>query len=347
MNKIQKEEFNNITKLIDITNLDNKSILITGANGLIGSYLIYFLIYLKTEMSIKLDIYAVSRNKYNTEKKFKEYIKYINIIEQDLNAPLSFSIKTDYIIHAASNAHPLAFSQDPVGTMKTNLLGTINLLESIKNSNCKFLFISTGEIYGNNTDHSFSERDVGSVDTKLIRACYPESKRAAETLCMAYSEQFNINVNIARLCYVYGATITETNSRADAQFLKNAINGQNIVMKSKGLQTRTYCYVADAISALLYILLNGTNREVYNVSNPNSICSVKDFAETLSSIAGVKLEFELPDEKEKKGYSKQADSILNSDKLIKLGWKPVYNLHEGLYNTLTIKKEEVQQCLKN
>ena len=170
MNKIQKEEFNNITKLIDITNLDNKSILITGANGLIGSYLIYFLIYLKTEMSIKLDIYAVSRNKYNTEKKFKEYIKYINIIEQDLNAPLSFSIKTDYIIHAASNAHPLAFSQDPVGTMKTNLLGTINLLESIKNSNCKFLFISTGEIYGNNTDHSFSERDVGSVDTKLIRA---------------------------------------------------------------------------------------------------------------------------------------------------------------------------------
>ena len=164
---------------------------------------------------------------------------------------------------------------------------------------------------------------------------------------MAYSEQFNINVNIARLCYVYGATITETNSRADAQFLKNAINGQNIVMKSKGLQTRTYCYVADAISALLYILLNGTNREVYNVSNPNSICSVKDFAETLSSIAGVKLEFELPDEKEKKGYSKQADSILNSDKLIKLGWKPVYNLHEGLYNTLTIKKEEVQQCLKN
>ena len=317
--------------------LNNKSILITGANGLIGSYLIAFLDFLNNKHNCNISILAMSRSKEKLEKCFEN--KKIEIIEQDLNIPIKQKINADFIIHAASNSHPVAFATDPVGTMKTNLIGTMELLDLARNNKSKFLYISTGEIYGNNiNDVAFTEEDLGLVDTKISRSCYPESKRAAETLCMSYKEQYDVDVNVARLCYVYGATITDTNSRADAQFLRNVLDGQNIVLKSKGLQRRTYCYVADCISALLYILLDGINGEVYNISNPNSIASVYEYAETLADVGNVNVVFDLPSEIEIKGFSKQADSILNSDKLQALGWQPHYTLKSGLTNTINIKK---------
>ena len=339
MNNVLTQEFEKIYNLIDFGKLKNKSLIVTGANGLIGSYIIYLLVFLNRNYNANIQIYALSRNKTRLCQKFENVLNDINIIEQDLNNSFKLEIKPDYIIHAASNAHPRAYSTDPVGTMKTNLLGTINLLESIIDTSCKFLYISTGEIYGNNVDHAFTENDLGIVDTKEVRACYPESKRAAETLCMAYSEQYNININIARLCYVYGPTITDSNSRADAQFLRNAIDGENIIMKSEGKQKRTYCYVADAASAILYILLNGINKEVYNIANPNSIVSVREYAQTLCNVSGVNLKFELPDDIEKRGFSKPADSILDSTKLQNIGWKPMYDINTGLKNTYEIKKE--------
>ena len=170
------------------------------------------------------------------------------------------------------------------------------------------------------------------------------SKRAAETLCISYNAQFGIDLNIARLCYVYGPTITDDNSRADAQFLRKALGGDDIILKSKGEQLRTYCYVADCVYALLYIVLYGEKTQVYNIANPDSIVSVAQYAKTLAGIANVSLKFELPDEIEAKGYSKQADSILSAQKLISLGWKPFYNIEQGLKNTYKIKKE--LECLK-
>ena len=224
--------------------------------------------------------------------------------------------------------------------MKTNLTGTMNLLEMIKDTAACFLYISTGEIYGNNADKPFTEDDFGMIDSKLVRSCYPESKRAAETLCMSYNHQYNIKANILRLCYVYGAAITNENSRADAQFLRNALNGEKIIMKSEGLQKRTYCYVADAVYAMLYVILYSKDSQVYNVANPNSIASIREYAETLSELAEESLQFEIPDEIEKQGYSKPLDSILDASKLMDLGWQPQYDLKTGLSHTLMIKKEE-------
>lgn len=344
-NNILQEEYCNIINILNshIDDLRDKSILITGANGLIGSYLAKLLSHINKTKNLNLKIYAMSRSKIKLEKCFEKNID-INKVEQDLNNPLDINFHCDYIIHAASNAHPKAFSTDPVGTMKTNLLGTMNLLDYAKDNNAKFLYISSGEIYGNNIDRAFTECDLGIVDTKLARSCYPESKRAAETLCMAYSTQYDIEVNVARLCYVYGGTITDTNSRADAQFLRNAVEGNDIVMKSEGKQRRTYCYVADAVSAILTILLCGKSPEVYNVANPNSIVSVREYAQTLADVSGVKLRFELPDEIEAKGYSKPLDSILDSSKLQSLGWKALYGIKEGLSNTYNIKKENIILC---
>lgn len=328
---ILKNEYYKITEITG-DKFKEKSILVTGANGLIGSYLVDYLSYAGA------NVYALSRSLEKLKKRFSKNSE-INYIEQDLNNPFTTNLTFDYIIHAASNAHPLAFSIDPVGTMKTNLFGTMNLLEHVKKSGGKLLYISTGEIYGNNTDHAFTEKDLGIVDTKIARSCYPESKRAAETLCISYNAQYNINVNIARLCYVYGPTITETNSRADAQFLRNALNNEDIILKSNGTQKRTYCYIADAVSAILYILLNGDTAEVYNVANSNSIISVADYAKEVANLTNVKVKFEIPDAIEAKGYSKQADSILNADKLINLGWHPIYDIRQGLTNTIKIKKE--------
>ena len=329
---ILMDEYNKITKLLNY-NFKDKKFLITGANGLIGSYLVDYLSFTGAK------VYAMSRS--IDKLKFRFNNQNIKLIEQDLNEPLKINNKFDYIIHAASNAHPLAFSQDPVGTMKTNLFGTINLLEMSKNSNSKFLYLSSGEIYGNNIDHDFTEDDLGVVDTKIARSCYPVSKRAAETLCVSYCDQFGIHTNIARLCYVYGHTITDDNSRADAQFLRNALLGKDIAMKSKGTQRRTYCYVADAVSALLFILLNGVKSEVYNIANPHSIVTIAQYAQILANIANVNLKFELPDEIEQKGYSKQADSVLSAQKLINIGWKPLYDINVGLEHTFRIKKESI------
>ena len=336
ISNILLDEYDKISNIVNF-GFKNKTVLVTGANGLIGSYLSEYLSYTGAT------VYAMSRSLEKLKQRFCNNSK-ICLIEQDLNEKININVSFDYIIHAASNAHPLAFSQDPVGTMKTNLFGTMNLLEHIKLTGGKFLYLSTGEIYGNNIDHAFTENDLGIVDTKISRSCYPESKRAAETLCISYANQFNIDVKIARLCYIYGSTIMDTNSRADAQFLRNAIYGEDIVLKSKGEQKRTYCYVADAVCALLYILIYGEKNGFYNISNPNSIVSVKKYAEILAEIAGVKLQFEMPDAIEANGYSKQADSILDSSKLQKLGWKPLFDIYDGLKRTYTIKKESTILC---
>lgn len=333
---LQLCEYQKINELLNY-DLSGKSFLITGANGLIGSYLVDYLDF------VGANVYAMSRSIEKLKKRFQNKTN-VKLIEQDLNEPINIDIAFDYVIHTASNSHPLAFSKDPVGTMKTNLFGTINLLEHIKNRGGKFLYLSSGEVYGNNIDHDFTEEDLGIVDTKIARSCYPESKRAAETLCVSYNAQYGVDVNVTRLCYVYGPTITDDNSRADAQFLRNALDNKDIIMKSKGEQKRTYCYVADAVSALLFILLNGENAQVYNIANPNSIVSVAQYAKTLADIAKVNLKFELPDEVEAKGYSKQADSILSAQKLINLGWEPLYNIEQGLNNTIKIKRE--LECLK-
>lgn len=338
---ILENEYMKIVELLgkEIEKLKDKSFFITGATGLVASYLVDFLMWYNMAYSQNINVYAVSSKLEKLQNRFKEN-NHLYFMEQNLNEPLNKKYKADYVIHAASNAHPLAFSNDPVGTMKTNLIGTMNLLDMIKDSNAYFMYISTGEIYGNNIDMPFKEDDCGYIDSKLVRSCYPESKRAAETLCVSYNHQYNIKTNILRLCYVYGATITNENSRADAQFLRNALNGENIIMKSEGLQKRTYCYVADVVYAMLYVILYGKDAHVYNVANPNSIASIKEYATVLADLADVSLQFELPDEIEKQGYSKPLDSILDSSKLQSLGWKPQYDLKTGLSHTLHIKNKQ-------
>lgn len=327
-----------------VREISSKSVLVTGATGLIGSTFVDLIIKINRVFDSGIIIWGLGRSKASFEKRFFKYIannEKLHYIEADITDSVIPNIKVDYIIHAASPAHPLAYSQDPVGVMEANLAGTINMLKLAKEAKAKIVFISSGEIYGISSDPQsyFKEEDYGYVDILNPRSCYPESKRAAETLCASYYSQYGVRAVIARLCHVYGSAITERNSRADAQFLRNAANGQDIVMKSLGEQIRSFCYAKDAATALLYILAKGIPGEAYNVANKSSIASIREYAETLAEISGVSIRNEFPEEAEVRGYSLVSRAVLDASKLENLGWTPCYNLKEGLLDTYTCLKK--------
>lgn len=327
-----------IQALPDVQKLRSARILITGATGLVGAFLTDCLLALSDQNALDLRLYALCRNAARAKERFGERV---NAIAADVSEATALP-ECDYIIHAASNAHPKAFSADPVGTMLANILGVRNLLEHLRaQGHGRLLFVSTGEIYGDNPAirDGFAETDFGKIDSMNPRACYPESKRAAETLCASYLSQYRVDSVVARLCYVYGPTITNENSRADAQFLRNALSKTDIIMKSAGAQVRSYCYVADAARALITILSGGESGSAYNVANRAAVRSIREYAETLAKVAGVQVKFETPEDAEKRGYSTVSRAVQKPDRLEALGWKPLFSFEEGIEHTFRIIEE--------
>ena len=319
--------------------LDGATVAVTGAGGLVGSYLMRALDAARRARGLNLNLIALCRSSERTRAQLCG-VEDLICLEYDATRPLTADFRADYVLHAAANAHPLAFSKDPVGTMQANILGTMNLLERIRATGGRFILFSTGEIYGERPDlpDGFDETTFGSVDPMNPRACYPESKRAAETLCAAYAQQHGVDALAARLTYPYGATITDQNSRADAQFLRRALAGEDIVLKSEGTQVRSYCYAADAASALITLMLKGEPARAYNVANPTCTASIREYAETLAELAGTRVVFDLPPEEERRGYSAVTRAVLNPARLVSLGWNAEYDLREGLRRTLEISR---------
>lgn len=327
--------------VVNFETINNQSIMITGASGLIGSFIADVLMYANRKLGYCIDIYALGRSKERLEKRFKQYVSdsKFHCIEHDVIDKINFDYPVDYIIHAASNAYPASFNNDPVGTIMGNVLGTYHLLEYGKNHDVnKFLFISSGEVYGQG-DVSLEEYDEtysGYVDPTMSRSCYPASKRAAETLCISYTKQYGLDTVIARPCHSYGPNSTSADNRANVQFINNVINGEDIIMKSPGRQLRSYCYIADCASAVITILLNGEKGEAYNVANRNARITVAGYAKVVAETAGRNVVFKNPDEVSKVELTPIAKAVLESKKLEGLGWSGKYDIQTGIEHTLHI-----------
>ena len=329
----ENEEYEKIWQDVKTVMPSDSRILITGANGLIASNIVDTLMYFNWRYDLNNQVWALCRNYEKAKKRFASYIdsSQFGIVAQDITQ-LDIADGCEYIIHAASNAHPLAYSTKPIETMETNLIGTMKVLEYACDKKVKqMVYVSTSEVYGEGHQNSkLKEEEFGSVNTLNPRSCYAESKRCAETLCVCYAKMNDLDVKVVRPGYIYGAQITSENSRADAQFLRNAIERKNIIMKSLGQQRRSYCYVADAVSAILLVLFKGEKVAAYNIANKESEATIAEYAKALADARKIKVIFEVPDEVEKAGYSQVKNSLLDDSKLRDLGWTPHYDLKSGV-----------------
>lgn len=326
--------------------LDKKTVLVTGATGFIGSFIIRALMERVKENGEDIGVIAMVRSEKRAAEKFSEYMDLgkINFVVQDVTEPVKTDKKADYIIHCASNAAPDMYAGDPVGTMKINFYGTLNLLDYAKEcGGCKFLYVSTIEVYGKTQNlETIGEEDFGYISSSNVRSCYPESKKCCENLTICYGRQYGVDVSIGRLSYIYGAGMSKTDSKVCAMFARKVAAGEDIVLKSEGKQLRSYTYVSDAVTGLLYVLLKGENGEAYNIASSKSRITIADMAHKSCELfpdSKSQVKFDLPTDYEKGAFSFIANAVLDSSKLENLGFKPLVSLDDGLTYAVLDNKE--------
>ena len=308
-----------LSRVADLLPTLSGNILITGSTGLIGGCLVDLLM-----RHSHCNVYALGRNSQRAAKRFGVYHddSRFHFLQHDICLPLDTDLDFDYIIHAASNASPNFFQQQPVEVMRSNIEGLCHLVEyGLQHKMRRMIYVSSGEIYGECNDSVFLSP----------RACYPSSKRAAETLCAAYCQEYGSDIVIARPCHTYGPFFTESDNRVYAQFIRNVLNGEDIVMKSLGQQYRSWIYVVDCAAALLLLLEKGKRGEAYNIANEESNITIRQLAEKTAAIAGRKVVMDITDGGNTTPISR---AIFSTVKLESLGWHPLFTIDEGLRHTI-------------
>lgn len=345
MNRIIQEDIESIiAEDIKWEKLRGKTLLLTGASGMLGSYIISTLVRLNQQHDWGMELYGLMRH---PEKLRPEIREHIHVIQQSVTDPIDSKTSFDYILHTASPASPLIMKKDPVGTIAANTLGAWNTLKLAEDSGAEgYLFISSREIYGQPYEDQkvFAEDTYGFVDPLDPRSCYPEGKKAAETMCASYRFQYGINTKIARLAHTFGPGMAIDDGRVQADFLRDVVNNRNIVLKSEGNAVRTYTYVRDAVAGLFYILLNSPDDEmVYNISSENAKVSIRQLAEAMADAypeRHLQLEFDIPEKKGNDGTAPFTLGILSSGKIRSIGWEAKTSLEQGIKKTVTYLEEE-------
>ena len=326
--------------------LKNKSVMLSGATGLIGSFFVDVIMYLNSNRNLNCKVYALGRNEERAKTRFAYCYdsELFDFIPYDINLPFMRDDigNIDFVIHLASNTHPVAYATDPIGTITTNIIGTQNMLEfAYTHHASRCVFASSNEVYGENRGdvETFEENYCGYLDCNTLRAGYPESKRCGEALCQAYIKQKGMDIVIPRLTRSYGPTMLMSDTKAISQFIRKAIAGEDIVLKSSGTQYYSYTYMADAVSGLFYVLLKGKCGEAYNIADVASDITLRDLAEHIANAVGKEVVFKMPDYIEESGYSKATKARLDSSKLRKLGWIANYGIKEDAIRTIKIVKD--------
>ena len=333
-----------LANLPELGGLSGQSVLITGAGGLICSAVVDLLIRHNEAAETPVTIYAAGRDEGRMRARFGRYMDapWFRFVQYDAaRRTLDMDLRPDYIIHGASNASPGKIVKEPVETMASNFTGLMNLFELARRAGTKrVLYVSSSEVYGRKESaEPFREGEYGYIDLLNPRNSYSVGKRAAETLCASYYGEYGVDSVIVRPGHIYGPTASVTDNRVSSQWAYAAAKGEDIVMKSDGAQVRSYCHCLDCASAILKVLLKGESCRAYNISNPDSIISIRRMAQLLAESGGVQLRMELPSEAERRAFNPMNNSSLDSSSLLELGWRGIFGAAEGLGHTVAILRE--------
>ncbi|GGM77640.1 nucleotide sugar dehydratase [Dyadobacter beijingensis] len=345
MNPIIRED---IEKIIENSQFwgrfKNKVILISGANGFLPAYLVDVLVHLNEVFEgHNTKVIGLVRNRERAAARLGHLFSnpHFQLIEQDVSDPLTVAGPVDFIIHAASQASPKYYGVDPVGTLNANVLGTINLLNLAREKECEsFLYFSSSEVYGQVEEERLpiNELTFGYLNPASVRACYGESKRMGENLCVSYAHQYGVKAKIVRPFHTYGPGMQLNDGRVFADFVNNVVSKNDIVLNSDGSSRRNFCYLADAATGFLTVLLNGENAEAYNVANAREEYSILELARTIVALKpelGLKVTVNIP-EQPNINYVKSVVSRGTPDisKINGIGWDPATTVPEGFLRTI-------------
>jgi UDP-glucuronate decarboxylase len=319
-----------------------QTILITGGNGLLPSYLVRALLLANRQHQLGLKVTCIIRSRQSDLARLVPWLsdQALEVAYGEVESyPLDQLTQQSIVIHAASGATPAVYQSNPVGIILPNTVGTARLCEqaSIWKSK-RFLFFSTGEVYGINSSPHFLETDYGLVDPSSLRSCYAESKRCGEAICVAYSHQYELHTVIARIFHTYGPQMKLDDGRVFADFVRDSLEAKQIKLASSGEALRCFCYLSDATSAFLHLIVFGKAAQAYNLSNPNAEISIRDLATLVAGLSNPPLEVYLGNNEDlKPGYmpSQVPRSLPSIAKVQALGWQPVVGLQDGFKRTLS------------
>lgn len=312
----------------------NKTILISGATGLLGKTLVFSLFHLNEKFDLKLKIIALVRNTRKAEEVFSSLLNSTVVKILTIGRDSSFLNDVDLIVHAASPTESSYFVTHPVETVESIFNMTDSLLSLAKENSASFIFLSTMEVYGNPlTEDYITEDHASNLNNLDIRSSYPEAKRLAETLVASYAKEYSVDAKIIRLTQTFGPGVEYDDKRVFAEFARCIIEKKDIVLKTKGDTKRCYLYTIDAITAIFYVLFKGKAGEAYNAANIETYCSIYDMATYLihSFNSSIKV---LIKENDDNPYTKKQFMKLDVQKLCSLGWKAHYNLRDMYLNMI-------------
>ena len=322
-----------IADFIDWEKLRGKTVLITGATGLIGFNLTHALHYTSKKFGLGLKILAVVRNIDKARKILPE----VELIVSDVESLKQIDGPIDYVIHGASPTASRYFIEHPAGMIATALNGTANVLRIAKEKAVSGLvYLSSMEAYGHvGTEYLLSEPDLGYIDPLKPRSSYPESKRMCEGMCAAYAHEYGLPAKIIRLALTFGPGTSYDDKRITAEAMRCVIDGRDILLKTAGTRKLSYLYTADAVSAILAVLLNGEAGRAYNAANPDTYCSVREMADIVArEVAGGRIGVKIDLSLDSSMYPAPGFLKLDVSALKSLGWRPLINLKNMYLRTI-------------
>ena len=324
---------------IDWERFRNKTILVTGATGRLGMYIVEALSEANIRWNLNNEILLLARSKKKVQEIFGKSLElpFFHQLIQDVTEPIEYDGNVDFIFHTAGLASPSDFTDTPVDTLWGHVQGTRNVLELARTHNCeKVLYVSTVEIYGEwKSEQGIKEDDMGPIKCDGFRACYPEAKRLCETMLASYEKQYGVPYAVVRLCHTFGPGISLYDGRAFSEFIRCVLEKRDIVLQSDGSAVRTYTYVADAIAAMFLVVTKGKDK-AYNVANLQNEISIRDLAELIASLdprEKTKVVFQA-EKKEGLAYLPFKLGIMDTSRIEELGWKARVNVRDAFRWTL-------------